>query len=1076
MNRFVSKWHCQPFIPGGRAALTAHRRRSLLSVLLALTLFLSAFAGSEVRAENSGGGNGDLLPIKSNGKAGYLDRNGNVVVPLKYDETWLFSEEGLGKVRLNGKEDYIDQNGREITSLKYDRIFFDEGLLKIELNGKKGYADRNGREVIPLKYDEVSIGSKKVLVKLNGKWGFIDKSSREITPLKYDEVRFFSEDLSLVGLNGKWVYLGESGQEITSLYDETNGFFEGLAPVKLNGKWGYIDETGQEVIQLKYEDAKSFSEGLASVKLNGKWGFIDENEREITPLKYDETNVFWGGGRALVKLNGKWGYIDKMGREVIPLKYDAADSFYEGLAAVCLNGNWGYIDKSGRKITSLKYDRAYSYIGGYARVELNGKDGIIDESGREIITPLKYMMVNGFYEGLALAELLWVGLNGEYGYKYGYIDTNAREVVPVRYDGLEEPKSYPELVRVWLDGRNGYFDKNLGRVTLYHPNDRDFWERHNRTLPGVTYVPSTPAVQPPVVAYRIKEDIKQVESYYNTGSYQKALDELNRIAAKAVTEEDKLYILVWEYVLSYRLSRAAELAKLAELLKQAELDRVQNSLLMARYYSVLGDQERTLNQMSQAMKDNPDNQRFFEQEQEFQKLKQTESFQELVRLKENSIPDVWYSSLDMAGTVGDVMQVVRGKLAELNDFQRTNSRVLEQLTKWLEYARSRYLNLLMVYQLNQASGKVSFKADFAQTLSQHYKAFNRNLAELLEQYKIVLNRQLVADTQLELPYDMSSRQKIDIYLKKADLEELKDYGYLSFRYEGDGISLPIKEFLEIWGDAAEWRIQIISGEGELTVYFYRDGVKVDRLAIPYYLFIAKKGISRFQDSGQYTIYRGSDNLGGIFRESRKGIEVRTEQTGEFRIRQENVKFSDISDIGYYSRYNIEALAVKNMIKGVGNEQFAPERSMTRAEFVTLLIRAMALAEKGGSQKFVDVSSSDWFAPYVAAASSHQLVKGKTATEFKPQDAITRNEAVTICAREIRNKMGYQITAEEIKEVMKIYTDFAAIPDWAAKEVACAYHSRLIGRSADGKFGGSRNLTRQEGADLIAELYQLLIRQ
>ena len=1039
MNRFVSKWHCQPFIPSSRAALTAHRRRSLLSVLLAVVLFLSAFAGSEVRAENSGGGNGDLLLIESNGKAGYLDRNGNVVVPLKYDDIYYGEYvffEGLARVRLNGKYGYIDQSGREVVPCKYDEAYnFSEGLAVLKLNGKWGYIDQSGRGVVPCKYDDAYDFSKGLAVlKLNGKYGYIDQSGREVVPCKYDVARDFSEGLARVELSGKWGYIDQSGREVVPCqYGDAGYFSEGLAAVFLNGKWGYIDKSGREVVPCKYGYATAFSEGLAAVLLNGKCGYIDQSGREVVPCKYDEAHDFSEGlARVRLNLNGKTGYIDKSGREVVPCKYDDAFDFSEGLAIVGLNKKWGYIDQSGREVVPCQYEDASFFSEGLAKVYLNKKEGYIDKTGREVVPPI---------------------------YKY-----------------VNRLKSYPELVKVNLNNREGYFDMNLGRVTLYHPNDREFWERHNRTLPGVTYVPSTPAVQPPVVVYRIKEDIKQVESYYNTGSYQKALDELNRIAAKAVTEEDKLYILVWEYVLSYRLSRAAELAKLAESLKQAELDRVQNSLLMARYYSVLGDRERTLNQMSQAMKDNPDNQRFFEREQEFQKLKQTESFQELVRLKENSIPDVWYSSLDMAGTVGDVMQVVRGKLAELNDFQRTNSRVLEQLTKWLEYARSRYLNLLLVYQLNRDSGKIRLKEDFAQTLSQHYKAFNRNLAELLEEYRIVLNRQLVADTQLELPYDMSSRQKIDIYLKKADLEELKDYGYLSLRYEGDGISLPMKEFLEIWGDAAEWRIQIISGEGELTVYFYRDGVKVDHLAIPYYLFIAKKGISRFQDSGQYTIYRGSDNLGGIFRENRKGIEVRTEQSGEFRIRQENVKFSDISDIGYYSRYNIEALAVKNMIKGVGNEQFAPERSMTRAEFVTLLIRAMALAEKGGSQKFVDVSSSDWFAPYVAAASSHQLVKGKTATEFKPQDAITRNEAVTICAREIRNKMGYQITAEEIKEVMKIYTDFAAIPDWAAKEVACAYHSRLIGRSADGKFGGNRNLTRQEGADLIAELYQLLIRQ
>ena len=60
----------------------------------------------------------------------------------------------------------------------------------------------------------------------------------------------------------------------------------------------------------------------------------------------------------------------------------------------------------------LKYDDAYNFSEGLALVKLNGKYGYIDKQGNEVI-PLKYDYANNFLEGLAL-----VRLNG----KYGYID------------------------------------------------------------------------------------------------------------------------------------------------------------------------------------------------------------------------------------------------------------------------------------------------------------------------------------------------------------------------------------------------------------------------------------------------------------------------------------------------------------------------------------------------------------------------------------------------------------------------------------------------------------------------------
>jgi hypothetical protein len=84
--------------------------------------------------------------VKLNGKYGFVDLQGNEVIPLKYDDAFNFSE-GRAEVSLNGKYGFIDVNGNEVIPLKYDRVYsFSEGRLRVKLNRKYGFVDVQGNE------------------------------------------------------------------------------------------------------------------------------------------------------------------------------------------------------------------------------------------------------------------------------------------------------------------------------------------------------------------------------------------------------------------------------------------------------------------------------------------------------------------------------------------------------------------------------------------------------------------------------------------------------------------------------------------------------------------------------------------------------------------------------------------------------------------------------------------------------------------------------------------------------------------------------------------------------------------
>ena len=283
---------------------------------------------------------------------GFIDNDGNEIL---YDDVCDMSE-GMIAVKLNGKWGYINETGKLIIPFVYDEAgYFSDGLAAVAIGIAWGLIDKAGNDVIPIQYDYISLYATNGLyfAARNDEDFIIDKTGRElIRKINY------GEDLDLFPK-----------------------FHEGMASVQYNDQYGFLNDKGDEIIPFKYDDAVNFNEGLAPVKLNAKWGFIDKADNVVIPFKYDDASSF-NEGLAPVKLNAKWGFIDKADNVVIPFKYDNARSFNEGLAPVKLNTKWGFIDKADNVVIPFKYDDAYEFNKkGLAVVRLNEKLWNIDRQG-----------------------------------------------------------------------------------------------------------------------------------------------------------------------------------------------------------------------------------------------------------------------------------------------------------------------------------------------------------------------------------------------------------------------------------------------------------------------------------------------------------------------------------------------------------------------------------------------------------------------------------------------------------------------------------------------------------------------
>ena len=102
-----------------------------------------------------------------------------------YDAVSKFSE-GLAFVKRNGKYGYININGEEVIPCQYDvASSFSEGLAFVKRNRKYGYINTEGKEVIPCQYDKATtFFENHAVVSKNSKYHFINKSGQEVL---YDE-------------------------------------------------------------------------------------------------------------------------------------------------------------------------------------------------------------------------------------------------------------------------------------------------------------------------------------------------------------------------------------------------------------------------------------------------------------------------------------------------------------------------------------------------------------------------------------------------------------------------------------------------------------------------------------------------------------------------------------------------------------------------------------------------------------------------------------------------------------------------------------------------------------------------
>jgi len=276
-----------------------------------------------------------LFPVRVDGKFGYIDRLGHVVLQPQYDLASAFHEDrATVMIRSDDKRQlYSIINGQGDTILDFQAngigLFSDGRAVFVDSQtGKRGYLDSEGAVVIPAIFDTASEfrnGIAHVLVITIGEEAATRRAASALSNLPADK----AADPDAIGWNDLGIpvqhyYIDRSGKRLDDIDvdDEEPDLWVAVRDTnepfvrKREGKYGFANKDGKFIIEAQYEAASEFSEGLAAVRIDQRWGFVDRDGVVVIRPQWSFAWPFRGGLAQVEVEDVRTGYIDMTGEYV----------------------------------------------------------------------------------------------------------------------------------------------------------------------------------------------------------------------------------------------------------------------------------------------------------------------------------------------------------------------------------------------------------------------------------------------------------------------------------------------------------------------------------------------------------------------------------------------------------------------------------------------------------------------------------------------------------------------------------------------------------------------------------------
>ena len=170
-------------------------------------------------------------------------------------------------------------------------------------------------------------------------------------------------------------------------------------------------------------------------------------------------------------------------------------------------------------------------------------------------------------------------------------------------------------------------------------------------------------------------------------------------------------------------------------------------------------------------------------------------------------------------------------------------------------------------------------------------------------------------------------------------------------------------------------------------------------------------------------------------------------------------FNDIDNVPWAIEA-ISDLSRRNVVSGMGDGSFNPNDSVTREQFVKMIVNAFDIKTTNQGINFDDVGEDDWYYDVVKIAYENGIIHGKGST-FGVGEYLTREDMAVVIFNTL-NKLSISMNMEQATR----FNDYAEIADYAKESVIFLKDAGVLKGSGDNNFNPKNITTRAEAAVVI----------
>lgn len=194
------------------------------------------------------------------------------------------------------------------------------------------------------------------------------------------------------------------------------------------------------------------------------------------------------------------------------------------------------------------------------------------------------------------------------------------------------------------------------------------------------------------------------------------------------------------------------------------------------------------------------------------------------------------------------------------------------------------------------------------------------------------------------------------------------------------------------------------------------------------------------------------------------VEIKKTGSGIYALEQQDIRFSDA--IPSWAREDVAQAAAKMIVSGENNGSFGANKHITRAEIISILVKALGLLPDNKDSSFKDVDPKSRYAGEIAAAKAAGLVKGRTNDLFDPNSLITREELAVILSQ-VLEYVGKENEAGQ--GLLNKFKDYSKVSSYAKSSVAFVVEQKIMQGVSATKLDPQSHVTKAQTVVTVMRL-------